>query len=76
MNVWKKYMNEFWGKNYVGGKIINFGVPLKYISKNNNPMILDLISEYLNFKGGRNLRMNTMLCEMYDDLKIRSRQEI
>ncbi len=44
--------------------------------ENNNPIILDLISEYLNYKGGRNLSMNTMLCDMYDDLKIRSRQEI
>ncbi len=43
----------------------------KYIFKaveNNNPMILDLIYEYLNFKGGRNLSINTMLCYMYDDL--------
>jgi hypothetical protein len=49
----------------------------RYIFKaieNNNPMILDLISEYLNFKGGRNLSIITMLCDMYDDLKIRSRQ--
>jgi hypothetical protein len=46
----------------------------RYIFKaveNNNPMILDLIYEYLNFKGGRNLSINTMLCDMYDDLKIR-----
>jgi len=42
--------------------------------ENNNPMILDLIYEYLNFKGGRNLSINTMLCDMYDDLKIRIRQ--
>jgi hypothetical protein len=32
-------------------------------------MILDLIYEYLNFKGARNLSINTMLCDMYDDLK-------
>jgi hypothetical protein len=44
----------------------------RYIFKaveNNNPMILELIYEYLNFKGGRNLSMITMLCDMYDDLK-------
>ena len=44
----------------------------RYIFKaveNNNPMILELIYEYLNFKGGRNLNMITMLCDMYDDLK-------
>jgi len=55
--------NKFWGT-------------LEIYFENNNPMILDLISEYLNYKGGRNLSMNTMLCDMYDDLKIRSRQEI
>jgi hypothetical protein len=51
----------------------------RYIYKaveNKNPMILDLIYEYLNFKGGRNLSINTMLCDMYDDLKIRTRQNM
>jgi hypothetical protein len=50
----------------------------RYIFKaaeNNNPMILDLISEYLNFKSGRNLSMNTIVYDMYGDLKIRYRQE-
>ena len=40
----------------------------RYIYKaveNKNPMILDLIYEYLNFKGGRNLSTNTIfiLCK-------------
>jgi len=51
----------------------------RYIYKaveNKNPMILELIYEYLNFKGGRNLSINTMLCDMYDDLKIRTRQNM
>jgi hypothetical protein len=44
----------------------------RYIFKaveNNNPMILDLIYEYLNFKDGRNLSIKKMLCDIYDDLK-------
>ena len=46
----------------------------RYIFKaidNKNPLILDLIEDYLIFKGGRSLRKNTLLCDVYDDLIIR-----
>ena len=37
----------------------------RYVKKaieNNNPTIRELISEYLRFKGGRNLKLDTLLC--------------
>ena len=46
----------------------------RYIFKaidNKNPLIVELIEDYLIFKGGRTLRKNTMLCDVYDDLIIR-----
>ena len=46
----------------------------RYIFKaidNKNPLILDLIEDYLIFKGGRTLRKNTLLCDVYDDLIIK-----
>jgi hypothetical protein len=39
----------------------------RYVLKaihNNNPIIKDTISEYLNFSGGRYLNHKTLLCDM------------
>ena len=39
----------------------------RYIRKaiaNNNPIIIPVINEYLMFSGGRNLSMNTILCDL------------
>lgn len=36
---------------------------------NKNPVFNELVIEYLNFKGGRNLKKQTLCCEFYDDLK-------
>ena len=35
---------------------------IKKAIENNNPTIRELISEYLRFKGGRNLKLDTLLC--------------
>ena len=46
----------------------------RYIFKaidNKNPLIVELIEDYLIFKGGRTLRKKTILCDVYDDLIIK-----
>jgi len=43
----------------------------RYVQKaisNNNPVILELIEEFKNYKGGRVLTRKTLLCDLYDDL--------
>jgi len=43
----------------------------RYVQKaiiNSNPVIVELIDEYKNFKGGRLLTKKTLLCDLYDDL--------
>ncbi len=43
----------------------------RYVQKaisNNNPVILELIEEFKNYKGGRVLTRKTLLCDLYEDL--------
>jgi len=43
----------------------------RYVQKaiiNSNPVILELIDEFKNFKGGRLLTKKTLLCDLYEDL--------
>ena len=43
----------------------------RYIKKaiaNNNPIIISVINEYLMFSVGRNLSVNTILCDLREDI--------
>jgi len=40
----------------------------KLMNINNNPVILELVEEFKNHKGGRVLTRKTLLCDLYDDL--------
>ena len=45
----------------------------RYVLKaihNNNPIIKDTISEYLNFSGGRYLNHKTLLCDMREQIAV------
>ena len=37
---------------------------------NNNPIINDTISEYLNFSGGRYLNHKTLQCDMHEQIAV------